>query len=750
MIKQLIHRLLGKRPARSPFGQREEVPASVHGIDPALVDHRAVDVVRTLKRAGFAAYIVGGAVRDLLLGLRPKDFDVATDATPEEVKYLFARTRYRAFIIGKRFRIVHVVYGRGREHEVIEVSTFRAFLDNSQAEQVSGNERTSKTQLARMQHAVDASGRVLRDNVWGPQDQDATRRDFSVNAMYYDPEDQVLVDFHQGIQDAHRRTLRMIGDPATRYREDPVRIIRAVRFAAKLAPLGFRLDTKTARPLRECLPLLAQVPQSRLFDEMLKLLQTGHALSSIEQLRTLGLEQGIYPLLDVVVQRAGQPLVRAALADTDRRVAEGKSVAPSFLLACVLWPDVQAAWQQHLAQGWHSIPALQTAIDDVFDRRIGDVSGRGKLAADMREIWVMQPRFDKRTGNTPLALLAQPRFRAGLDFMLLRRDAGEYPEALADWWQSFVHGDDERRADLLAQAREEQRQQQRAQAAQKPVQPTSKPTSKRPPQQQSLQGKHSPTAPARDTAGDTAGEAGMGVMTDTAADTSTALDASTPPRRRRRRTSTGASRPAALEADGAAAVAHAHDDAQPWPAPSHDRAGTAAQAGNCADAPVHPSAPAPRTPRAPRAPRSRAASAPPAGNDAATPAAAAAHVPHSHVTHSTHGGTPRGEDPTLGSTHGPMHSRAAAHPTSDEATGTTAPITTPATPPSRRRLSSARRTAAPSAPEASPASAPEAETPTSSHTLQDTAAADTGIGAPPPARRRRTAPARRPAPPLEE
>lgn len=220
-------------------------------------------------------------MRDLLLGLRPKDFDVATNATPEQVKSLFRR----AFIIGKRFRIVHVVYGRGREHEVIEVSTFRAFLDNSQAEQVTGNERTSKLALAHMKHAVDANGRVLRDNVWGPQDQDATRRDFTVNAMYYDPESQIVVDFHKGIQDAQKRVLRMIGDPATRYREDPVRIIRAVRFAAKLSPLGFKLDAKTAKPLVECEHLLEEVPQSRLFDEMLKLLQTGHALASIEQLK---------------------------------------------------------------------------------------------------------------------------------------------------------------------------------------------------------------------------------------------------------------------------------------------------------------------------------------------------------------------------------------------------------------------------------------------------------------------------------
>ncbi len=469
MIKTIIDKLLGKPSAaktrKSPFGKREEVPASVHGIDPQLVDHRAVDVVRTLKDAGYEAYIVGGAVRDLLLGLRPKDFDVATNATPEQVKSLFRR----AFIIGKRFRIVHVVYGRGREHEVIEVSTFRAFLDNSQAEQVTGNERTSKLALAHMKHAVDANGRVLRDNVWGPQDQDATRRDFTVNAMYYDPESQIVVDFHKGIQDAQKRVLRMIGDPATRYREDPVRIIRAVRFAAKLSPLGFKLDAKTAKPLVECEHLLEEVPQSRLFDEMLKLLQTGHALASIEQLKKLGLSKGIYPLLDVVVERADEPFVRTVLADTDRRVGEGKPVAPSFMLACVLWQDVKSGWGRRLKKGYNVFPALSEAIDEVFDQRIGDVSGRGKLAADMREIWVMQPRFDKRTGSSPLGMVMQQRFRAGFDFLRLRADVGEVDEALAQWWQDFQMADDALREDLIAQAREEQRQKQKAAQPRKTV-----------------------------------------------------------------------------------------------------------------------------------------------------------------------------------------------------------------------------------------------------------------------------------------
>lgn len=451
MIKSLIRRLIGKSEAtpHSHFGIRRSVPVSAHRIDPTLVDERALQVVQSLQDRGYLAYIVGGAVRDLLLGLRPKDFDVATNATPEQVKALFRR----AFIIGRRFRIVHVVFGRGREHDVIEVSTFRAYLDNARAETVSGNERSAKGELARMQHAVDASGRVLRDNVWGPQDEDAARRDFTVNAMYYDPHTQEVIDYHQGYEDARKRVLRMIGEPQARYREDPVRIIRAIRFAAKLAALGFKIETRTAAPIRKSLDLLADVPPSRMFDEMLKLLQTGHALASIEQIKALGVTSSIYPLLELVVERAADPFVLAALQDTDRRVAEGKPVVPSFLLACVLWSDVRAAWT-HLRTQQPPIPALQNAIDQVFDARIGDVSGRGKLAADMREIWMMQPRFDKRVGTGPMSLVMAARFRAGFDFMRLRADVGEVQEALADWWQTFSLADEPEREDMLAQVRQ--------------------------------------------------------------------------------------------------------------------------------------------------------------------------------------------------------------------------------------------------------------------------------------------------------
>ena len=463
MIKKFIDKLLGKAPkvtvnkdsGAAPAGKRVEVPKSEHQIDPSLVDERAVKVVSTLADAGYVAYIVGGAVRDLLVGMRPKDFDVATNATPEQVKACFRR----AFIIGRRFRIVHVVFGRGRQDrglsEVIEVSTFRAMVDNAAAEQVTGNEKTSKSDLAGKSHVVDAEGRVLRDNVWGPQIDDAARRDFTINAMYYDPVKEIVVDYHGGIKDVQRKLLRMIGDPVTRYREDPVRIIRVVRFAAKL---GFEIEAKTRAPIKEMAALLDNVPASRTFDEMIKLLQTGHALASIGELRKQGLHRGVFPVLDVALDESQrhdgrEKFVQLALADTDRRVGEGKSVAPSFMLACMLWHDVLDGWQKLKAKGESPFPALQQAVDTVFDARIGDISGRGKLAADMREIWLMQTRFERRQGNSVATLIEQPRFRAGFDFLRLRGDAGEIDAELANWWEDFSLADDEGRRALLDAAR---------------------------------------------------------------------------------------------------------------------------------------------------------------------------------------------------------------------------------------------------------------------------------------------------------
>ena len=278
-----------------------------HGIDPKLLSRNAVKVTSTLQEAGYDAFIVGGAVRDLLLGIKPKDFDVATNATPDQVQALFRRSR----IIGRRFQIVHVTFYGGRDQEIIEVSTFRALVDAVESEQVPAGKRVKRTDLDHHTHAVDASGRVLRDNVWGTQAEDATRRDFTVNAMYYNPADETVHDYHHGMEDMRARTLRMIGDPLTRYREDPVRMLRVVRFAAKT---GFDIDPDTRAPIAELGPLIHNVPAARLFDEMLKLLMSGHAWASLQELRKAGLHRGLLPLLDVALEQPmGQRFVQLAL-----------------------------------------------------------------------------------------------------------------------------------------------------------------------------------------------------------------------------------------------------------------------------------------------------------------------------------------------------------------------------------------------------------------------------------------------------
>ena len=275
-----------------------------------------------------------------------------------------------------------------------------------------------------------------------------------------------MVDYHGGLADAKKRVLRMIGDPDTRYREDPVRIVRAVRFAAKL---GFELEPKTRAPVKTCAPLLANVPASRLFDEMIKLLQTGHSLASLEELRKQGLARGVFPILDAMLGEKGElaegvrgKFVRMAFEDTDLRVSEGRGVSPSFMLACMLWFEVLERWTRLRDAGEPAVPALGQAVDAVFDARIGDISGRGKLATDMREIWMMQPRFERRTGSGVYTLVEQPRYRAGFDFLRLRADAGEIDPALADWWEDFALGSDDERAALVDEAREAEKTQRRS------------------------------------------------------------------------------------------------------------------------------------------------------------------------------------------------------------------------------------------------------------------------------------------------
>jgi poly(A) polymerase len=416
------------------------IPHDVHGIDPSLISRNAIRVTEGLQQAGFRAFIVGGAVRDLLLGIKPKDFDVATDATPEQVQKLFRRAR----IIGRRFQIVHVQFGQ----EIIETSTFRALVDPPAAD-APPPKRLKRDELDRRTHAVDASGRVLRDNVWGEQHEDATRRDFTINAMYYDPATQTVLDYHNGMADMRARLLRMIGDPATRYREDPVRMLRVVRFAAKL---DFEIDDATRAPIEKMADLINNVPAARLFDEMLKLMLSGHALACLKRLRQEGLHHGLLPLLDVVLEQpTGEKFISLALSNTDSRVLAGKPVSPGFLFATLLWHDVQQRWQKFEAEGEYPVPALHRAMDEVLDMQTEKLAIHKRFSADMREIWGLQLRLEKRSGRSALKLLEHQRFRAGYDFLLLRCASGELDESVGAWWTEFIEGDVAAREALLTQ-----------------------------------------------------------------------------------------------------------------------------------------------------------------------------------------------------------------------------------------------------------------------------------------------------------
>lgn len=421
MIKKFVEKVQTLF-ARKPRLRKEpkRLAAAEHGINPQLVPRNAQRVCETLQKAGHQAFIVGGAVRDLLLGVAPKDFDVATDATPEQVKSHFRR----AIIIGRRFRLVHVMFGP----ETIEVSTFRA-LDNPDRQ-------------------TDEHGRVLADNLYGPQHEDAARRDFTINALYYDPVTQTVLDYHDGVKDVRRKRLRMIGDPATRYREDPVRMLRAVRFAAKL---GFEIDEATRAPIRSMADLIENVPAARLFDEMLKLLMSGHSVACITRLRVEGLHHGLLPLLDVILEQPeGERFVMLALSRTDERVRAGKHIAPGFLFATLLWHEVLKRWKEREGKGEHRIPALDAASDDVLDLQTEKLAIQRRYTSDMREIWMLQPRLERRSGRNAFKLLEHLRLRAAYDFLLLRCAADEAPAELGEWWTKFMHADTDEREQLVA------------------------------------------------------------------------------------------------------------------------------------------------------------------------------------------------------------------------------------------------------------------------------------------------------------
>ena len=438
MITRFIKGLIKRQPKPKKVGTKQiaaqRISKKTHRIDPNLLSKNAVKVTQVLQQAGYSAFIVGGAVRDLVLGIGPKDFDVATNATPEQVQKLFRKSR----LIGRRFQIVHVTFFGKERPEIIEVSTFRAMLD-----QVG-------------EHLAE-SGRILRDNVWGSQAEDAERRDFSINAMYYDPASETVFDYHGGMDDMKKRTLRMIGEPSKRYREDPIRMLRAIRFAAKT---GFTLDPATRAPIAELADLIHDVPTARLFDEILKLLMSGHSWSAIEGLRAAGLHHGLLPLLDKALDGdsasgAGTEFIKLSLSNTDERIQAGKGVSAGFLFASLLWPDLNQNWRSNIAGGMANVPALHAAMDDTITSQNNGITIQRRFEADMREIWTMQPRFEKRLGRFPHRLIESPRFRAGYDFMLLRCTTGELPSSLGLWWTQFIEADVNAREELISLAKAE-------------------------------------------------------------------------------------------------------------------------------------------------------------------------------------------------------------------------------------------------------------------------------------------------------
>ena len=427
-------------------GDPHMLSAGQHGISPKKISDGARKIVAELSSAGYEAYVVGGCVRDILLNLHPKDFDVATDATPEQVKQLFNRAR----IVGRRFQIVHVRMGR----EVIEVTTFRAHHQSSDSKnsdnKSSGNKRLNKKHQKEKSRRSD-KGLLLRDNIFGTIDEDASRRDFSMNALYYHPQDNSLYDFANGIEDIKQRTIRIIGDPKLRYREDPVRMLRAVRFAAKL---GFDIEPSTAAPIKKLGKLLHEIPPARLFDECLKLFMNGHALATFHLLREFDLFGKLFPETDHCLNNNPEdwmlPFVELALTNTDKRIRADKGVTPAFLFAALLWPMQKKRSDHFVKQGEPPLYAMQRASAETVSRQCQHISIPKRFSIPMREIWEMQLRLPKRRGKQAERLMENKRFRAGYDFLLLREDVNEIQPGLGDWWTRYQEVNHEQRTEMVA------------------------------------------------------------------------------------------------------------------------------------------------------------------------------------------------------------------------------------------------------------------------------------------------------------
>jgi len=400
-----------------------------HPISRDQIDASALKVLNGLKAAGHVSFLVGGCVRDLMLGREPKDFDVVTDAPPAAVEKVFRSAR----LIGRRFKLVHVRFGR----DIIEVATFRA--SPPEADVPEGVE-------------LSQEGRILRDNVFGTQEEDARRRDFTINALYYDAHNFSIVDYVDGVKDLKSGVLRVIGDPVLRYREDPVRMLRAVRFAAKL---GFRLANDEEQPIHDLAQLLDDVPPARRFEELLKLFHGGMAVETFELLRHYNLFRYLFPLTEKSLEQEkdGFPLalIPLALSNTDDRINAGKPVTPAFLFAVMLWYPMKQEAERQVGHGLGWYEANQVAVQWVVHQQAGATAVPRRFTTPMREIWSLQSRLERRTGKRAFRLLDHPRFRAAYDFLLLRAEVGEVDTDLAQWWTRFQEADDGQKREMVGQ-----------------------------------------------------------------------------------------------------------------------------------------------------------------------------------------------------------------------------------------------------------------------------------------------------------
>ncbi len=389
-----------------------------HGISRRLLSENALKVLYRLNKEGYDAFLVGGCVRDSMLGAHPKDFDVATNATPEQVNQLFRNSR----LIGRRFKLVHVLFGR----EVIEVATFRT---------------SPKEEHNSQQAKTGDSGMILRDNVYGNIGDDAMRRDFTINAMYYCVKDFSVHSYANGYQDAQDKLIRLMGDPETRYREDPVRMLRAIRFAGKL---DFEIEHDTKAPIKMMAPLMEQIPAPRLFEEVLKLFLSGNALVTYRLLREYKLFGELFPLTEQCVANDdfAARFVEQTMINTDTRIQSGKSVTPYYFFAALLWPSLQRVQAEFLEQGLPPQPALHKAANRVIEQQLKRTSIPKRFTIPMKEIWDMQARLEKKKGKKAAEAAESNRFRAAYDFVLLREQCGENLKGLGNWWTNYQETDE--------------------------------------------------------------------------------------------------------------------------------------------------------------------------------------------------------------------------------------------------------------------------------------------------------------------